>query len=314
MTRRLTVVAHWDPNQEVADHVLRQLDDLATVSDDLVLVTTCALTGAARDAVSARADLVERENVGQDFAGWHRVLQDRWRPGSHDEVFLTNDSYVGYVRPIAGVFGQMAARPVEFWGTHESRLFSRHLQSFFMVFREPVLRSRTWSRFWDRFEPAASRGAAIARQELGLSAALLDAGFACTSQLDPTEEEGELALRRARRRAITAMAQHDPRPARLRPWDPDEPSNPATGLADLVLADGRAPLLKLDVLRYDAYSCGSAHLLTLCEQRYPEAFAGVRDHLKATAWFYDAREHSTAGAVTLSAEEQQTIGYHQPPA
>lgn len=314
MTRRLTIVAHWDPLNEVAAHVLRQLDQLASVSDDLVLVTTNTdLPQADRDAVSARAELVVRENVGQDFGSWHHVLRDRWHPGSHDEVFLTNDTYIGYLKPIAEVFDEMADEPVEFWGSHESGQLERHIQSFFLVFREPVLRSQAWARFWRRFEPAATRFEAIVQQEVGISSTLLGAGFEAAGYLRPTEAEWDLSRRRlARAHRLLAAGQREGR-SKIHPVNTgSDPSNPATGMADLALDRARVPLVKVDVLRYDAYACGSYHLLGLCEERYPDLFDGVRNHLERTAWFYSTREHSTEGPATLTPQEQQTIGYHTP--
>ena len=60
-------------------------------------------------------------------------------------------------------------------------------------------------------------------------------------------------------------------------------------LADRALDDARLPVVKLDTLRFDPYMLGSASLLDRCEQRYPAAFAGVREHLARTARAYAPR-------------------------
>ena len=177
--RRLAAVAHWDPDGLAGPPVVRLLGQLAAVCDEVVLVPTSPLQPQARDRVTPLADLVERENVGQDFLGWKTVLDERLGRG-FDEVVLTNDTYVGLLRHPRRMFADMADRPVEYWGVTASQQIVPHLQSFFLVLRSPVVRSRTFTEFWRRLRPAASRTEAIRTQELGLSRALDAAGFAYT--------------------------------------------------------------------------------------------------------------------------------------
>ena len=60
MTKRLALVAHYDPRGEAAPHVLRQLDELGSQFDEVVLATTVDLSPAAASAISSRATLIRR--------------------------------------------------------------------------------------------------------------------------------------------------------------------------------------------------------------------------------------------------------------
>ncbi len=312
MTRRLSVVAHYDPHGEAAPHVLRQLDQLATVSDELVVASTADLTEEARSALDARSTLVERENFGQDFGGWQQVLLTRDTAREFDEVLLTNDTYVGYLRPIERMFADMEQRPVEIWGTHESERVARHLQSFFLVFREPAVRSRAFREFWRRLKPAASRVEAIRQQEIGISQWMLSAGFEIAGYFEPTPAERAEGVRREAWWKAR-LAEQDVRLGDLRRRAPvGEPVNTAVAFADAALDDGRMPLVKFDTLRYDPYFLGSDRLLELCEAQYPDLFDGVRAFLDRTRASYPPRPGENQLVLPLDGDDARHIGYRAP--
>ncbi|WP_019144773.1 rhamnan synthesis F family protein [Aeromicrobium massiliense] len=289
---------------------MRLLKQMSEVCDEVVLVTTSPLQADARIQVTPFADVVERENVGQDFLGWKTVLDARLSHG-FDEVVLTNDTYVGMLRDPGHMFAEMDGRPVEYWGVTLSDQITRHLQSFFLVMRAPVLQSRAFTEFWRRMRPAATRVEAIYNQEVGLSGALDAAGFVGEPYFRPTAAEEDLAWRRdawykrKRRQRDVALGRTGQSIPPI-----GTPFNPAVAYADAALADGRLPLVKFDTLRYDPYFLGTDHLLTLCEQRFPEMFDGIREFLARTDPAYPLRNLDNRGGAVLSAEEQATIGYH----
>lgn len=315
MKRRLGVVAHWDPDGLVAPHVLRQLESLANVCEELVVATTSILEPGARRAISDRARVVERENVGQDFAGWADVMS-RTDLSRFEEVLLTNDTYVGPLVDSRSLFAAMDAADGEFWGTHASQRISPHLQSFFIVLTEPVLRSRAFDRFWTGFRPAVDRNDAIRRQEIGLSRTLLAAGFALSSYYRPNARDLALAPRREDwwKTQLTALRRAHGRPITRALRSRGDSLNHAVAFADAALDDARMPLVKFDTLRYDPYFLGSGHLLTLCEQRFPEHFEGVREYLERTAAAYQPRADCPSGPLgaTLDTATQLDVGYHAP--
>lgn len=307
--RRLVVVAHYDPFGEVAPHVLRHVAALGEVADRLLVVTTAALTDEARAALGGIAEVVERDNYGYDFYSYKTGLDHVDDLTAYDEVVVCNDSFVGPLRPYPAIFDAMAGRQVDVWGMTLSRRRTLHLQSFFVVFRRWVVGSQAFAGFWRRMTPVSDRREVITRYEIGMSRAMLEAGFVLGSYFEEDERDARLAgarhlwqvgshvVRLPRRRWLSATR-------RLAP----EPWNPMAALADRALDDARLPVVKLDTLRYDPYRLGSDMLLAKCEQRYPEAFAGVRDFLQRTAAVYPLREHEN-GPTTPPPGVRQLLGY-----
>lgn len=322
MTKRIAFVAHYDPRGDVAPHVLRQLDELGTVFDDVVLATTVQLTDSAAESISARATLVRRANYGHDFGSWRDGLERFDWAQSYDEVLLTNDSYVGFFRPLSEIMDTMRKRPVELWGITRSSRHAPHVQSYFLHFTREAVRSQAFRRFWADAKPAPDRASAIAEQEIGISRTLLDAGFSIGSYFEPTRAERLLAVRRGvhwlRKRRQKFPARFDSAEDSYfdasRRRDPAQADNLnwSSAFADATLDDGRLPLIKLDTLRYDPYWLGAGTLLDALEKKYPAQLHGVREFLEQTQSAYSERRYENFGFAKLNPIERVAFGYRSP--
>lgn len=316
--KRLAVVAHFDARGQAAPHVVRQLDTLARSFDEVVVATTSALTDDARDTLRSRSTLIERPNLGQDFASWRDGLDHVQAFKKYDEILLTNDSYVGVLNDLEPVITEMQSRPVEAWGLTKTWRYAEHIQSYFLYFSSPVVRSQAFRNFWIDFRPARSRMEAIMRQEVGVGRTLMDAGFRLGSYFEPTRSERKLANVRGvhwlikRRRAFPFHFHGFEDFFPLRRWRDPEAANSlnwATSFADFVFDDARYPVVKFDTLRYDPHWLGSDRLLELCEQHYPDAFGGVRDYIADTAFAYPGRPLENNGAAKLNTVQRRAYGY-----
>ncbi|WP_336640621.1 rhamnan synthesis F family protein [Microbacterium sp. USHLN272] len=322
MTKRLALVAHYDPRGEAAPHVLRQLDELGTQFDEVVLATTVDLSPSAADAISSRATLIRRANYGHDFGSWRDCLERYDWAQSYDEVLLTNDSYVGFFRPLGEIMQTMSARPVELWGITQSARHSLHIQSYYLHFTREALHSLAFRRFWTDSKPAPDRQTAIQLQEVGISRAMSDAGYRFDAYFTPTRDE---RLRATRRGVHWLRQRRKSFPARFdtledgyfdaRQWrDPEQADNLnwSSAFADSSLDDGRLPLIKLDTLRYDPYWLGAGTLLEELEKKYPVQMDGVREYLIATQPYYSQRRYENYGFARLNAAERLMFGYRPP--
>lgn len=307
--RVLAVVAHYDVHGEVGPHVRRLLDEL-TACGDVVFVTTSHLDEPSADYVRERAELIQRPNYGYDFFSWKIGLDARRERGQYDYVLITNDSYVGPLRPLPQIFEDMAAVPADFWGFTRSERVAPHVQSFFVAFRPWVVASRAFIRFWDRMEPLSDRKQVIKRYEVGLSTALLEVGFRSAAVFNETDDDRRLARRRnlwwGYRRSMKRPKGERTLALRTLPF---EPWNPAAALADAALDAGRLPYVKLDTLRYDPYELDSDALLVACESVYPEHFEGVREYLRARESQYKPRPGESAGPTRPPLGVRQLLGY-----
>ena len=308
--RTLVVMAHYDAMGQVADHVLYQLDRWNEVADRVIVVSTAELTDpVAVEQLEKRAELVRRPNYGYDFFSYKTGLDAAGDLTRYDLVVICNDSYVGPLVPWSTVLRRMAQRPLDFWGLTYSARRGLHVQSFFVAFTPWVVRSQTFQQFWRSMTPVSDRFEVIKRYELGMSATLRGAGFSDGGYFEETEADRRLARLRHFYWAANTV-QRLPRPRR-EAWLklPAEAWNPAACLADKALEDARLPVVKIDTLRYDPYGLGSERLLTMCEQRYPDAFAGVRDYLHRTAELYPPRAGENDGPKVPPLPVRRTIGY-----
>lgn len=322
MTKRLAIVAHYDPRGGAAPHLLRQLDELGSLFDEVVLATTVDLTEEAASSISARATLIRRANYGHDFGSWRDCLERFGWGQSYDEVLLTNDSYAGFFRPLGEIMATMRARPVELWGMTRTNRISPHVQSYFLHFTSPALHSQAFRHFWMDAKPATDRMSAILLQEIGISRAMTDAGFALGSYFEPTKAERLRAVRRGahwlRQRQRVFHARYDRSAddyfdvrSRRDPGQADN-LNWSSAFADSTLDGGRLPLIKIDVLRNDPYWLGAGALLRELERRFPEQMDGVADYLRDTSFAYDPRRYENHSSARLTPLERALVGYRAP--
>jgi rhamnosyltransferase len=308
--RTLVVMAHYDASGQVADHALHQLDAWNEVADRVIVVSTADLTDPlVVEQLEKRAELVRRPNYGYDFFSYKVGLDAAGDLTRYDLVVVCNDSYVGPLVPYARILTTMAARPLDFWGLTWSTRRGPHVQSYFAAFTPWVVRSQAFGTFWRRMTPVSDRLEVIKRYELGMTAALRAAGFRGGGYFEESAADRRLArLRHVWWAAHTVRRMPPPRrDAWLRL--PAEPWNPAACLADRALEGARLPVVKIDTLRYDPYGLGSERLLARCEERYPEAFRGVRDYLRRTAELYPPRPGENDGPTVPPLPVRRTIGY-----
>lgn len=262
-------MALFDPQGDVAPFVRRTIEQLATPNTHLVLSATHPLKPEAAAWVRERGELIERANEGLDLYG-HRLVLDAADLTDVDEVVITNDTYA-LVDDLAGIESRIS-RDADFWGLTTSAEVARHVQSYFVCFRAPVLRHSAFTEHWSSVVPL-DRKATIVNNEVGMSTRLAKAGFTMDAAYHPTARDRLKAQGRALRHGW-----HNPRSI-VGQW------NTTAILPDAAL-DGRLPCVKLSTLRYDPFKVGANALLGRLEERHPRAMEGVRDYLERTAASY----------------------------
>lgn len=175
--RRLIVLAQFDVENGLPAHVRIHLECLRPSASKLVLVSNSPLRPEARARAQEICDVVlERENVGWDFAGWRDATAQE-NIANWDTVILTNSSIVGPLYPIAPVIEEMESRGADFWGLVHSKQTASHLQSFFLGFSKRVTCSAAWADFWADVEDVEDKWEVIRRYEVGLTKHFRRSGF-----------------------------------------------------------------------------------------------------------------------------------------
>ena len=254
--RRLLLYAHFDPEDVVRDYVVHALRAMRPSCSSIRFATTSRLPEPERQKLASYVDECrELENVGFDFFMWKRTLE----PGdveTYDEIVLMNSSVYGPFCDPSSMFDAMAQEPCDAWGITENLEFDWHVQSYFMVFRKPILESDAFGAFWGSVLPHRSKRQVIRSYELGLSQWLRDNGFTVRALCPWNRVVTYLESNRHRAfvfdrnlpRALWLAVRTAAFLRRWLPWFPIATVNPTIAFPEELLELG-VPFLKLEVMR-----------------------------------------------------------------
>ena len=205
--RRVAVFAAFFPDGRIPETTLCYLRGLREVADDILLFANCPVFPdelRKLDGLVRHAEF--RVHGGHDFLSYRLGFEKARELGlldaaATDELILANDSCYGPVFPFPECFAKMAGRPCDFWGmtANAGAYRSEHVQSFFFVFRRPVLDGTALGRFLGGVEVLGSRWEVVRRYEVGFTAALEEAGYAWDTLVPrdfSARHGGDMAMRR----------------------------------------------------------------------------------------------------------------------
>lgn len=108
-----------------------------------------------------------------DSLGWEKISK-------YDELILINDSCYGPINDLAPICEQMTRRECDFWGITASHEISFHVQSYFLVFKKPILNNEKFRKFWGNVSSVNGKleyHSVVEKYEVGLSQLLCSEGF-----------------------------------------------------------------------------------------------------------------------------------------
>lgn len=192
---RLLLYVHFNKFNQVSSHVLYQLEKLRPLFTKVVLISNSDLTADKKEALQGLGcvdDILQRGNVGFDFAAWRdgmaHVGFDQLT--AYDSVTLMNDTCFGPLWELAPIYERFEADgQVDFWGMTNHRVgqhFPEHLQSYFLVFKQAVVSSVAFQQFWQGVEEFKDVQDVIDRYETQVTTTLQAAGFAYQAVFDTT--------------------------------------------------------------------------------------------------------------------------------
>ena len=179
---RVCVFVHWDGAGEVRPHVMHQVRSFAAAGLSVVFVTNAGFLrpGAMEQLKLVCAGVLVRRNVGYDFGAWREGFEQLALPRPDTTlVAMANDSVYGPIRSLDDMLGRMDFEKADVWGCTESWQSRYHLQSYFIAFSARVVASEHWRKFWAGVRPTWSKNWLVLLYEIGLTQALVKAGFTC---------------------------------------------------------------------------------------------------------------------------------------
>lgn len=250
---RVCFFAHYDRDARLASYVLHYLDRLIALDIAIVFVTVVPLGEDDLATLRARcADVIVRANEGHDFGSWAAAYA-KHGAGLTGDLLLANDSVYGPIGPLAPIVEAELAKGADVFGLIESIDVEPHLQSWFVWCRRDVHRSEAFRAVLGQPFAGMKKRAIIEGAEVGLTRALVAAGFTYSA----------------------AFSARDVNPImRLRPY------NPSHVLWEELIRDGRVPFLKVELLRANPLSLTDVdRWREVVAEIEPDLVAPIADHL-----------------------------------
>ena len=199
---RILLYVHFNKCNHISGHVFYQLEQLNPLFSKIIFISNSSLSNEDKCRLREDlgiSDLLERDNRGFDFAAWRDGMN--WLGfdtlQSSDSLTLMNDTCFGPLWDLAPIYQRFEEdSQVDFWGMtnfRKTRYFEEHLQSYFVTFKQSVLKDKAFREFWSQVEDFADVQDVIDHYETRFTKRFVEAGFRYQALLDTRQEEaGEL--------------------------------------------------------------------------------------------------------------------------
>lgn len=181
--KRLCLFAGFDAQGEIADYVVYYLRALAQVSD--VYYWGDFETSATEKAkIEPYCKAIHCHAHGKyDFGSWQELIDQIGRAEieKYDEVILANDSCYGPLFNLSDLFQEMDQKNNDFWGLSLAYNRHIHLQSYFIVLKQSVIKSDVFYNFFQQVQPEQNYDDVCLNYEDRFTYTLSKAGFRFSS-------------------------------------------------------------------------------------------------------------------------------------
>ena len=195
--KRLLLYVHYNKYDELSGHVLYQLEQLRPLFSKLIVISNSQLTKSATVTLEELgiAEVIQRENLGFDFAAWRDGMAHVGfeRLADFDSVTLMNDTCFGPLWDMSDLVEDFEQRQsVDFWGMtnfRKTKYFEEHLQSYFISFKNHVVASEVFQKFWTSIKTFTDVQDVIDNYETRVTSVLTEAGYRYDAVFNTIEAE-----------------------------------------------------------------------------------------------------------------------------
>ena len=195
--KRLLLYVHYNKYDELSGHVLYQLEQLRPLFSKLIVISNSQLTETATLTLKELgiAEVIQRENLGFDFAAWRDGMTHVGfeRLADFDSVTLMNDTCFGPLWDMSDLVEDFEQRQsVDFWGMtnfRKTKYFDEHLQSYFISFKNHVVASEVFQKFWTSIKTFTDVQDVIDNYETRVTSILTEEGFRYDAVFNTLDEE-----------------------------------------------------------------------------------------------------------------------------
>ena len=182
-TTRYAIFAGYNKDGIIEPYVIDYLKGLNEVTDGIVYITDSSLKEGELDKLKG-INIIYNEHARHQEYDWgsykrgHIWLRINGYLEKADELILANDSCYAPLSSFKPMFKEMQKRKeLDFWSDLQNTQFTPHLQSYFYVFRKPVLKSKLLDVFLRKIQHQEHHWKYILNYELKLTSYLENFGF-----------------------------------------------------------------------------------------------------------------------------------------
>lgn len=191
MEKRICLLAGYDKSNIIQDYVVFLVQELSKISDVYYFADGIINDGELSKIKPYVKYAESSPHKGYDFGSWQYLVHHiGWSElEKYDELIICNDSIYGPMTNMQDIFDYMELRGYDFWGLTENYNSQYHLDSYFMVFNNLVIKNRKFQEFWQNITPKLSRKT----YETVLTPFLTELGFVGNSYIKNYKKEDQLA-------------------------------------------------------------------------------------------------------------------------
>ena len=177
----LLFFAQYDPKGRLRDDIIPLLEAYQKHADVVFIAATPELknnTSVLRQLQRRCAAILIRDNEGYDFGSWMTGLRFFSNEIQNcDEIIITNDSMWGPITNLNKLFNLIRECNADIISLTDDLMYSYHLQSSFLVFRNSVINSEAFQNFWSHQLVWDKKRDLVKSCEVGLSRILIQNGY-----------------------------------------------------------------------------------------------------------------------------------------
>lgn len=195
---RILLYVHFNKYKRVSNHVFYQLEQLKPLFSKILFISNSHIEEAIKKKLHDEfgiSNVLKRDNQGYDFAAWRDGMSAIGfeELKTYDSLTLMNDTCFGPLWDLEPIYKRFEAdTQVDFWGMtnfRKTKYFEEHLQSYFVTFKQQILRSISFQEFWEQVKDFTDVQDVIDHYETKFTQYFTEAGFTYQATFDTRLEE-----------------------------------------------------------------------------------------------------------------------------
>ncbi len=204
--KRCAIYVFFDKDGIVDAYNFYFLKELKKVISRLIIICNGEVNDKGIEGFRALTDeIIVRPNEGFDITAYKKGIEHITfdKLADYDEIILSNSTNFGPFYPFRDMFDSMAQRDIDFWGitnfhevpfdpfgTIEYGYIPKHIQSFFMVFRQSLCMTRDFIQYWKTLPAIHNYNEAVGFFETVFTKKFAEKGYQWDVYVDSSDLEG----------------------------------------------------------------------------------------------------------------------------